>query len=351
MSAHGGGGGAASRVVGRDALARLANARGVACRDVVRLGALAAAIACERAYYRDAVLAIFRTEPDRHRAFVAADAALRLVVFEVDEGEGVLAAAPPDGLVVTAHAAGEGWTIATEALTAHLFVAGGVTDLYLAVRGRPTDDFAFRVHLSVALHRALLLLERLYLHAAGVRFGDVCSVFPGDKGTGKSTLSLALGAAGATVLADDHMVLRRDGDGFVASGCDGEARLLADAERHLFGGPVDAPIVELGGVRKREIAVARYFASEPYREHRLDRLVFPRVGTAFRIARLSKREALVALIGATRTSHRFSGPADYGAYLDYLSALVDAVDTFELELSPDLTELRRLAEWMRDGSS
>jgi hypothetical protein len=92
----------------------------------------------------------------------------------------------------------------------------------------------------VAVHRALFLLERVYLHAAGVVFGETCWVFVGDKGSGKSTLSLALGAAGATVLADDHVVLARDGERFLASGCDGEARVLDDVERHLFGTPVDA---------------------------------------------------------------------------------------------------------------
>lgn len=332
-------------------LVRLAEARGVACRDGLRLGALATAVVCERAYYRDTVLAIFRTEPGRHADVDAGRANARLVVFEAEPGDGVLGAAPPDGITVTTHEGGRRWTIATEALTAHLFADRDPIALYLAVAGRPADDFAFRVHLSVTLHRALLLLERIYLHAAGVRFGDVCAVFAGDKGAGKSTLSLALGAAGATVLADDHMVLRRDGDRFVASGCDGEARLLADAELHLFGGPVDAPIVEHGGVRKKEIPVGRHFASDPYREHRLDRLVFPRVGAAFGIERLSKRDALVRLIDGTRSSHRFSGAADYGAYLDYLSALVDAVDSFALELSPDLSQLHRLAEWTRDGAS
>jgi hypothetical protein len=363
------------RSVAREALARLADARAVACEDVVRLGSLATAVACERAYYRNAVLAIFRTDPGRHLDVAARDA--RLVVFEADEADGVLCGAPPDELEVTTHEGGGRWTIATEALTAHLFNdvasarlvgdppraglgsdaplagragAGPAIELYVAVRGRPADDFAFRVHLSVALHRALLLLERLYVHAAGVRLGDVGCVFVGDKGAGKSTLSLALGAAGATVLADDHVVLRRDGERFVASGCDGEARLLADAEQHLFGGPVDAPIVEHGGVRKKEIAVHRWFASDPYREHALDRVVFCRVGSAFRIDRLSKRAALTALIGATRSSHRFAGAADYGAYLDYLSDLVAAAGTFTLELSPDLSRLGLLAEWMRDGA-
>jgi hypothetical protein len=274
----------------------------------------------------------------------------RIFVFEADASDGVFGAAPPDGLHVTRSESGGRWVIATEALTAHLF-AGDPIELFLALRGRPRDDDAFRVHLSVAVHRALFLIERVYLHAAGVVFGETCWVFVGDKGSGKSTLSLALGAAGATVLADDHVVLERDGERFLASGCDGEARVLDDVERHLFGTPVDARIVELGGVRKKEIPIARFFRSDPYRDHRLDRLVFPRVGTAFRVSAMAKAEALVALIRATRASHRFSGPADPGAYLDYLSTLVDSADTFSLELSPRLSELDRLVAWVRDAAT
>jgi hypothetical protein len=56
------------------------------------------------------------------------------------------------------------------------------------------------------------------------------------------------------------------------------------------------------------------------------------------------------MIGATRGSHRFADTADYGAYLDYLSALTEAVDAFALELSPNLADLERLADWMRDGA-
>jgi hypothetical protein len=330
----------------RAELARLAAARRVEHTDVIRLGSVAVAVLAERSAYRDAVLALFRTEPGQHRGFDPTKVSARIFAFEADASDGVFGAAPPDGLHVTESESG--WVIATEALTAHLF-AGDPIELFLALQGCPRDDHAFRVHLSVAVHRALFLLERVYLHAAGVVFGEACWVFVGDKGSGKSTLSLALGAAGATVLADDHVVLARDGERFQASGCDGEARVLDDVERHLFGEPVDARIVELGGVRKKEIPIARFFRSDPYRDHRLDRLVFPRVGSAFRVSGMAKREALVALIRATRASHRFSSPADHEAYLDYLSALVDSADTFSLELSPRLSELDRLVAWVRDG--
>lgn len=336
-------------VVERDQLAQLAAARSVGCKDVVRLGSLTTMVTSEQQNYLDAVLALFRTEPGQHGGIDPEQVSARVLVFEASEADGVGAAAPPDGIEVTTLDGDGRWVIATEALTIHLF-AGDPIDIFLAVRGRPRDEYAFRVHLSVALHRALLLLGRLYLHAAGVVFKDRGYAFVGDKGSGKSTLSLALGAAGATVLADDHVVLRRDGARFLASGCDGEARLLDDAERHLFGTPVDARVVDLGGVRKKEIPIGRFFTSDPYRERHLDRIAFPRIGTAFHVAPMAKSNALVELIRATRASHRFSGPADYGAYLDYLTNLVESVETFSLELSPNLSDLDRLVAWIRDGA-
>lgn len=336
--------------VEREELARLAATRAAGWAGVMRLGSLATVVTGQRELYRDDVLALFRTEPGQHDGLASDEVAARIAVFEAGEGEGVFAPAPPDGIDVTApHGEGR-WIIATEVLTAHLFAAAPI-ELFLALRRHPANDDAFRVHLSVALHRALFLLDRLFLHAAGVRFGDICWVFAGDKGAGKSTLSLALGAAGATVLADDHMVLRRRGDRFLASGCDARARLLDDAERHLFADPVEGPIVELGGARKKEIQISRYFASEPYLEHRLDRLVFSRIGLGFETRPMSRRDALVELIRATRASHRFSGEADYAAHLDYLTALVESVESFSLELSPRLTDLERAVAWVRDGAA
>ena len=336
--------------VEREELVRLGAARAAEWAGIMRLGSLATAVTGQREFYRDAVLALFRGAAGQHDDLESDEIAARVAVFEAGEEEGVFAPAPPDGIDATAPD-GEGrWIIATEALTAHLFTSRPI-EMFLGVRGRPANDDAFRVHLSVVLHRALFLLDRLFLHAAGVRVAGTCWAFAGDKGAGKSTLSLALGAAGATVLADDHVVLRRRGDRFLASGCDAHARLLDDAERHLFAGPVEAPVVELGGLRKKEIPIGRYFASDPYREHRLDRLVFSRVGSGFETRPMSRRDALVELIRATRASHRFSGDADYAAYLDYLPALVESVESFSLELSPRLVDLERAVAWVSDGAA
>jgi hypothetical protein len=334
----------------REELTRLAAVRAAGWPGIIRLGSLATAVSTQREIYRDAVLALFRTEAGEHDGVEANEIEASLAVFEAGDEEGVFAPAPPDGMEASAAGGGGRWIIATEALTAHLFTATPI-ELFLALRGRPANDGAFRVHLSVVLHRALFLLDRMFLHAAGVRCADVCWVLAGDKGSGKSTLSLALGAAGATVLADDHMVVRRQGHLFLTSGCDAHARLLEDAERHLFASPVDARVVELGGLRKKEISIGRYFASDPYREHRLDRLAFSRVGNRFEARPMRRRDALVELMRATRASHRFSGEADYAAYLDYLTALVESVESFSLELSPRLADLDKAVAWVSNGTA
>lgn len=332
----------------REELLGIASGSDVACRDFVRLGDLTTEVVCSAESYRDLVLAQFRTVPYQHDGLSAGLARARIRVFETEDPPGLVAEAPPDGIVMTAVEPGW-WRITTDAITAHV-LEGEPAEIIVAVRGRPEDEFAFRVHLGVTLHRALFLLGRVFLHAAGVEWDGTCTAFVGDKGSGKSTLSLALGRAGAAVLGDDHLVLRRDRDRYAVSGCDREARILPDAEEHLFGGPVDAPIVELGGVRKREILLERFFRSEPYREYTLDRVVFPEVGRQFRATPMSKSAALVRLIGATRSSHRFSSGADQAEYLDYLAGLTESVDAFEVELSPDLSELDALVGWMRDDA-
>ena len=63
--------------------------------------------------------------------------------------------------------------------------------------------------LMIVFYRMLLELGCLHLHAAAVRWNGETSLFLGGKGAGKSTLCLALARAGATVLGEDHVLVRR----------------------------------------------------------------------------------------------------------------------------------------------
>jgi hypothetical protein len=332
-------------------------ARGRLHEGAARLGSLWLRVVCDEEAWRDAILAMFRTEPGQHGEIPRGEDLLEVFVWRAGRSERGLVEAPADALVVRPGEEAGSWILASDALTAHVALRetsgrGAVGRAFVRIRDEWGDcrvDEGFRVHLSVALHKTLLLAERVFLHAAGVRLGDRTAVFVGDKGAGKTTLSLTLGAAGGTVLADDHVVLRRSGGRFLVSGCDSHARVTKQTEEHLFEGALEGRVLELAGVRKVEFPVGRHFASDPYREHPIDRIVFPSVRDRFRIGPLAKHRALLLLIDATRTSHRFSGPRDYGEYLDYFSDLVDSAETYALDLSPDLGDLARLAAWMRDG--
>lgn len=340
-----------------EALEREVAERGALHRGTARLGQLWLRVVCEERAWCDAILAIFRTEPGQHGEVPCGEDVLDVSVWKVARDATGLVDAPEDALVVQRGEEPGSWVLASDALTAHVFLEAhegrrAVSRAFFRIRAewadRPVDE-GFRVHLSVALHKTLLLAERVFLHAAGVRLGDRTAVFVGDKGAGKSTISLTLGAAGGAVLGDDHVVLRRNGARFLAAGCDSHARVTRKTEEHFFAGALEGRVLELAGVRKVEFPVGRHFASDPYREHPIDRLVFSSVRERFRVEPLAKHRALLLLIEATRTSHRFSGPRDYGEYLDYFSDLVDSVETYVLDLSPDLADLTRLAAWMRDG--
>src|SRR5206468_812619 len=107
--------------------------------------------------------------------------------------------------------------------------------LAVAPSGQDPDFVAHYVSMNV---RALLRqLGRIQLHGAAATIDGRTVVLLGDKGAGKSTLSVAIRRAGGTVLADDQLVLHVD-DTVTISGIDGGLRLTAETERHFFAAPL-----------------------------------------------------------------------------------------------------------------
>lgn len=252
---------------------------------------------------------------------------------------------PPDGLVIRTDGATK--LILTELVTVALREEGAHRRIELDVRRPDAGDLELAVHLSVILHKVLFLSNRLLLHAAAVRMSGRVALFVGDKGAGKTTLSLAVARSGGTILAEDHVLVRRHDPRFLVSGCDQRARLTAATERHFFPEAVEGPFRDLGGVRKRELRVADHFDSSPFVDHPLERLCFVRVGERFTVARIRAARAVALLLGGTRKLQRFADPADQGRFLDYLTAFAGSVPGFEVELSPDLNDLRRLVDFLR----
>ncbi|MEW6364184.1 MAG: hypothetical protein AB1714_06050 [Acidobacteriota bacterium] len=67
------------------------------------------------------------------------------------------------------------------------------------------------------LGMAMRLSGQIVLHGNAVRVGDRAVIWAGDKGAGKSTLAAAFLNAGYPLLADDQVVIRPVGDGFMVT--------------------------------------------------------------------------------------------------------------------------------------
>jgi hypothetical protein len=252
---------------------------------------------------------------------------------------------PFDGMVLGgAHPRPE---IHTEAVSALIDLASVPARVDIAVHASGIAHVDLCVHLAVVLHKVLLALDRVVLHAAGVRLGGRVSLFLGDKGAGKTTSSLRLARAGATVLGEDHVILKRGPDGFRVSGCDERSRLDAKTERYFFTEPLSTAPRDFAGTLKKELPARDVFDSQPYTDHSVDHVFFSRVGRRFAITPLPRQAALLRLMRAAGKLQRFVDAGDCGSFLDLLSEFAQTVVAYELQLSPDLRELDRLVQFLQ----
>lgn len=232
---------------------------------------------------------------------------------------------------------------------AHAWIDGSRQPLeaFVAI-DRGGDTRTVLLHsLMVVLNRLLSAQGRYHVHAAAVGFRDSADLFIGGKGAGKSTISLGLGRAGATVFSEDHVMLRQAGCRFLVSGCDGKMHLTQTSESHFFKAPVEGAIVQSAGVAKKQIDMAHFLACRPYEEVEVNSLFFPEVGREFAVRPLAKEEAVARLLAPLTERHRFVSEADEEEFLGVFCRLVESSPTWELTLSPDLRELSRLADFLR----
>jgi hypothetical protein len=205
--------------------------------------------------------------------------------------------------------------------------------------------------LMVVLNKMLSLDGRYHLHAAAAELAGMTSLFVGGKGSGKSTISLTLGRAGATLFSEDHVMLRCRDRRFLVSGCDGKMHLTEKSERHFFERPLDGRMVESAGVAKKQIDMASVFDCRPHVETEVRSLFFPLVAERFEIRALAKEEAAARLLAPLLERHRFVDDADQAAFLEVFAGLAESCDTWEVSLSPDLGDLERLVEFLRAGDA
>lgn len=206
---------------------------------------------------------------------------------------------------------------------------------------------AFHGHVFEIIHKILFSLDRFYIHAAALELGGRVSAFIGDKGAGKSTVTLMMAREGARILSDDHVVFRKGDGGFLVSGCEDRGRVTGETEKAVFDRRLDQKAERFGGVLKKEIMLGDYFECAHFTDFPLDNIFFLRVGDDFRIAPVSRREAVLNLIEKTKPFFRSNAGSDFGDYLTYFSELTGSAAVYDLELSKDLADLKMLADFLR----
>jgi hypothetical protein len=302
----------------------------------VRLGSLACALSSAPPRYGRMLASLFGTD----LVPLAALSGRCEVEISIRESAIPFKGLPTDRLTISRTERGR--RLETDPLTCDVHL-DRTPRIEFSVRQPDMADDRLAYHFWILTNRCLLLLDRVVLHAAAIALGESVLLFCGSKGAGKSTLSVSLATAGAVILAEDHVVVRRSGEELLVSGCSGRLRVTPQTERHFLRGRLPADAVDVPGTRKKEFQGHHLFATRPYVDCRPHRLFFNRVGTAYGIRPLSRKEALLGLIRHTSALHRFGGPDDYADFLALLSDLSVRIPAFDLELSDRLKDLDHLA--------
>lgn len=250
-------------------------------------------------------------------------------------------------LVITPLANAHGYDVRTD--IAHGIIDASHTPGLINILIEAAHDAEVKQHhFRIVFFRMLYLMRRVLLHAAAVRCQEKTCLFVADKGSGKSTLTLALALNGGIVLGEDHVLLNQSDKVFTLSGCDETMRLTAQSEQYFFDQPLPIAARDYAGVLKKEIRLADYVTCRPYQDFPIDALFFPVIGDTFSIETLSRKEAMQRLMRDMPWYHRFTGIADQMDFIGYFANLVETVDVYTLRLSRDLNDLSQLIAWLEE---
>jgi len=312
---------------------------------VLRLGSLTARIDAPSSLGDD-IAYIFGTSLKVPTSDLLSRVDADIVVRESDGHDASAAEVPPDGMIVRhAHPVS---VIHTEALSVTIDHARTPVHIGVRVRRGERSHYDLCVHLAVVFHKILFVLDRIVLHAAAVRIAGRVAIFIGDRGAGKTTTALALSRAGGTVLGEDHLILRRSGDGFVVSGCDERWRVDERTERHFFDTPLPLEASEYAGRMKKELAVRTGADSQPFTDERPTQLFFIRAAGRFAITPIPRGMTALRLMEEAGKLQRFVDADDRFRFLTMLSDFVPTITPYTLDRSDNLGDLDRLIAFLHE---
>ena len=329
----------------------------------MRLGSLGIELHVDRPFAADTLEELLRLEGTRDDAALQGPSDIRLLVFDASIEDVHRMVPPPfepvvrrdlEGITEIHHRAASAFVLRPR--------EAGPIDVVLPLRpasaasataSTATTADQMLVHsLMIVFYRMLLELGCLHLHAAAVRWNGETSLFLGGKGAGKSTLCLALARAGATVLGEDHVLVRRRARGFEVSGCDANMRLTAQTEAALLPEPPAGRKAWFGGVLKREFDLRQTGLDvRPFVDFAPRRIFFPVVGARVAIEPMRRSTAMARILEAIHDRHAIAGADDAQRLLDYLGAFVDSLEAYQLELSPRLSDLDAVVDFVAGGAA
>jgi len=308
------------------------------------LGSWIARVTAEKPLYADMLHSHFRQEtvasPTSERSH---DAEIHLMHAPPDVAFAGNDGLPEDRLQVSSPDC-DRMLLASPLLRASVSRGGSHILIEIQLAGEGVPKNVLNIHFSVTMRRILLWLGLVHMHAGAVVWNDEASLFVGPKGAGKTTTCLRLAKAGATVLSDDHILVKRTHTGVFVSGADRLARILPDAEAHVFEEPLEAPSRDFDGVAKKEFQVSQHFRYSHFNDFALRRIFFLRLGDDCAIRPMSEAEGTVRLMTGARSGFRVSAARDHQSYLDFFAGLSVGKKIYDVTLSKNLQDFRQVLE-------
>jgi hypothetical protein len=268
-------------------------------------------------------------------------------IFRFEDGDASHPDIADDSIAITERP--DGIEFATPLLSASARRRGGRVQARIVGRFDAVPYYVISAHLSVIVRRLLLWMDLFYLHAGAVEWNGAASLFVGEKGAGKSTSCMHLAKAGAQLISEDHILLRRRGADFLVSGSETVGRVTGRTEQHLFASALPMEAQDYAGSWKKEFSLSDHFRCAPRIDFAFHNIFFPRVGDRFALEPLSEMQAALRLFADARQFFRFHGASDYQRFLDFFTGMVAGKRAYLLTLTPNLGDLDQLVELLKHG--